>query len=290
MKQPSVTAVVHATIIRDELLRYVKEAIGSIRAHTPTDSQIHRARKQLKRARANLRLLRDVIGKATYTRENVGLRDAARPLSGVRDAAVLGETANSLIQATRRGPRRRLLLKVRRALEQARLEARAELRLMNAIKESTACLEAAAERIRRWKLKDATRAALCSGLQRTYRRGRDAFAMACAKPSNEHLHEWRKQVKYLGQSLDVWNRHGAHHVKRDLQDADKLAKLLGADHDLAVIAQRLDNLDSPHPVRPAITRHITDQRSDLLKKVLKKGQRLFKAKPRPFVHNIVRPY
>lgn len=65
----------------------LKKAVKAIRARNPTGAQIHGARKALKRARANLRLLRDAVGKTAYICENVVLRDAARPLSGVRDAA-----------------------------------------------------------------------------------------------------------------------------------------------------------------------------------------------------------
>lgn len=286
MKQQSSSRTLHAITVRDELLRYVESAVKSIRGRVPTDTQIHSARKKLKRARANLRLLRDAVGKDAYTRQNAALRDAARPLSGVRDVVVLGDTADKLISAVRQGPQHTLLLKVRAALERGRLEARAELRVMNAMKTSVACLEAAITRIRRWNLKQADIASMCCGLQRTYRRGREAFASACTDPANENLHEWRKQVKYLGQSLDVWKTHGADAVKRLVKDADRLAELLGTDHDLAVFEKRLEDLDSPDPVLPAIARNITDQRRALLDKVLRKGRRLFKVKPRSFVRRV----
>lgn len=288
MKQQAGNGTLHATTVRDELLRHVETAVKLIRARNPTDAQIHRARKELKRARANLRLLRDAVGKAAYIRENTALRDAARPLSGVRDAAVLLETGDKLLSATRRGPRRRLLLKVRRALEQAWRETRAELRRMNATRVSAASLVAAAGRIRKWRLEQADMASLCGGLQRVYRRGREALEIACANPTNENLHEWRKQVKYLGQSMGVWTAHDADGVKGLIKRAGKLADLLGTDHDLAVFEERLEKFDSPHLILPAITRDIAGRRCNLLSKALKKGRRLFKEKPRSFASEIAR--
>src|SRR5687768_12412723 len=92
--------------VRDELLRNVEAAVHALRARHLTDEQIHTARKRLKRARADLRLLRDAIGKTAYARENAALRDAARPLSGVRDTRVLIETCETLFRPTRVGPRR----------------------------------------------------------------------------------------------------------------------------------------------------------------------------------------
>jgi CHAD domain-containing protein len=283
MKRRTVNGTVQAPTVRDELLRHVESAVKAIRARESSDTQIHTARKELKLARANLRLLRDAVGKAAYTRENIALRDAARPLSGVRDAAVLRETADELINETRRGPRRRLLLKVRRALEQARREARAELRGMNATRASVACLVAAAARMRKWRLEQADHKSVRVGLQRIYRRGREALMIACDDPTNENLHEWRKQVKYLGQSMEMWKEHDANVVKRLIKRADKLADLLGTDHDLVVFEERLKQLDSPHPIRPAISRDIAEQRCELRDEALKKGRRLFKRPPTSFI-------
>lgn len=286
MKQQAANGTLQAATVRDELLRHVEAAVKALRTRNPSDKQIHRARKQLKRARANLRLLRDAIGKAVYTRENVVLRDAARPLSGVRDAAVLRATADTMINAARRGPRRRLLLKVRQALEQARREARAELRVMKPTRESVACLIAAAARMRKWRIYQSDRASVRSGLQRIYRRGRESLAIACVDPTIENLHEWRKQVKYLGHSMEAWQSHNTNGMKSLVKRADKVADLLGTDHDLAVFEERLEKLDSPHPIRPTITRNIAERRCDLRNNALRKGRRLFKVKPRSFVRGI----
>lgn len=286
MKRQAANGTLQAATVRNELLRHVEAAVKALRTRNPSDKQIHHARRQLKRARANLRLLRDAIGKAVYTRENIVLRDAARPLSGVRDAAVLRATADTMINAARRGPRRRLLLKVRQALEQARREARAELRMMKATRESVACLIAAAARMRKWRIYQSDRASVRSGLQRIYRRGRESLAIACVDPTIENLHEWRKQVKYLGHSMEVWQSHNANGMKSLVKRADKVADLLGTDHDLAVFEERLEKLDSPHPIRPIITRNIAERRCDLRDNALRKGRRLFKVKPRSFVRGI----
>ncbi len=286
MKRRRVSRTVYATTVRDELLQHVETAVKAIRARFPSDTQIHKARKALKRARANLRLLRDAVGTVEYRRENTALRDAARPLSGVRDAAVLLETGDTLLSAERRGPRRRSHLKVRRALEQAQRETRGELRRINATRAIAACLVAAAARMRKWRLDQNDINSVCIGLQRIYRRGRKALAIACADPTAKNLHEWRKQVKYLGQSMETWKGHETDGMKELITCADKLADLLGIDHDLVVFVERLEKLDAPHPIRLAITRDIAGRRSHLQNKALKKGRRLFKAKPRSFVFRI----
>ena len=62
--------------------RRIKSALQTLVPKKSDDDSIHEARKELKKARATLRLLRDALGKKAYKRENTALRDAARPLSG----------------------------------------------------------------------------------------------------------------------------------------------------------------------------------------------------------------
>jgi len=51
-----------------------------------SDGRAHEARKQLRRARAALRLLRPKLSNTVYRRENRALRDASRAVSRLRDA------------------------------------------------------------------------------------------------------------------------------------------------------------------------------------------------------------
>src|ERR1019366_10185548 len=59
---------------------------------------IAEVRKCFKRVRAALRLVREELGDELYHEENWSFRDAARPLTRVRDAVVLVEIADQLRQ------------------------------------------------------------------------------------------------------------------------------------------------------------------------------------------------
>src|SRR5262245_24857315 len=61
-----------------------------------SDEDVHEIRKNLKRTRAALRLLRPALGSSCYQRENDCYRDAAKPLTELRDAKVLVDTVDSL--------------------------------------------------------------------------------------------------------------------------------------------------------------------------------------------------
>jgi CHAD domain-containing protein len=282
--QPDAVATVAA--VRDELISHVEDAVKALRVRSVTDERIHTARKHLKRARANLRLLRDAIGESEYARENTALRDAARPVSGARDAKVLLETLDGLLQATSSASRRRLLMKARTALEKARREARAELRVMNAVTHSTAALSAALHRIREWRLHKADASVLSHAYERQYRKTHREYGVARSDATPEPLHEWRKQVKYLEQSTRAWAPRSRHRVKAVLKAAGALADLLGEDHDLVVLEARLETLDAAEHSRPGIARTIATRRRALQRKALKHGGVLFAPKPRALTREL----
>ena len=62
------------------------------------DEHIHEARKATKRLRALVRLVRDELGDEVYALENQCYRDAGQWLSGLRDATVLVETLDRLVE------------------------------------------------------------------------------------------------------------------------------------------------------------------------------------------------
>ncbi len=62
------------------------------------DTAVHEIRKSCKRVRGVLRLLRGSIGEEIYRMENAVFRDAARPLSPLRDTTVMLETLAQLLE------------------------------------------------------------------------------------------------------------------------------------------------------------------------------------------------
>src|SRR5258705_13977180 len=111
-------------ILRRQLGRAIADLGGkpSLR-----DASLHEARKELKRARSTLRLLRDAIGDTAYRRANQQLRHAARPLSRVRDARALIDLAKKLREATQDPASRSELASIDRELRSERRHARREL-------------------------------------------------------------------------------------------------------------------------------------------------------------------
>jgi hypothetical protein len=78
------------------LCHHITQALKALQGNQPlSDAAVHGARKQLKKGRADLRLLRKALGSQTYAYENTALRDVARPLTAVHDARTLMDTLSS---------------------------------------------------------------------------------------------------------------------------------------------------------------------------------------------------
>src|SRR5262249_22992681 len=83
-------------IVRKQLDAAQEELTGE---HKRTrDGAVHEVRKCFKRVRAVLRLVRPELGEGVYKAENSCFRDAARPLTEVRDAKIFIETVDALVE------------------------------------------------------------------------------------------------------------------------------------------------------------------------------------------------
>src|SRR5262249_11084909 len=97
----------------------------------------------------------------------------------------------------------------------------------------------ARERVTNWADVPNGWSAVGQGLEDTYRRAGVAFEKASSDPTVENLHEWRKQAKYLRYQLEVLRPIWPERLEELVNEADRMGDLLGDDHDLAVLRQRL---------------------------------------------------
>jgi CHAD domain-containing protein len=112
---------------------------------------------------------------------------------------------------------------------------------------------------------------------------------ASADPTVENLHELRKQAKYFWHQLQVlepvWEP-----VIKDLGDqVHELTRLLGDDHDLAVLRQKLtadpDTYGGDSTVETLLAL-IDHRREELQQEALALGQRVYLDRPSEFAKRI----
>jgi CHAD domain-containing protein len=264
----------------------VRSALEILGRKSPTDRSVHAARKELKKARATLRLVRDALGTSTYKKENAALRTAARPLSEVRDAEVLLEALHSLVERYDVPASRLHLGKFQRVLSRRRTESRVTvLRGTGPLERARKTLRAVRSRSEHWHVGRHGWSILGAGLKRTYSQGRRAFAQAHARRSDDCLHEWRKQIQYFWHQLQILQPLGSWPLTELLEQTHRLADLLGDDHDLAVLRDRAVEARELFPTvatHRALIAMIDRCRTGLQDEALQLGRQLYEEKPAAF--------
>ena len=273
------------------LCHHLDQALKALQEQQPlSDAAVHNVRKQLKKGRADLRLLRKALGSQTYTYENTALRDVARPLTAVRDARTFMDTLNTLVEHSGVQTHALDLDRVRLALQNEYCEVRQRvLKEGNTVELLEASLRAARARAKRWPLGRRDWAVLGVGVKRIYRNGREAFAVAQDDPSQEHLHEWRKQVKYLWHQLQVLQPIQLGQLTTLADQAHALANALGDDHDLAMLSHKFLEKPEIFPDRATmqtLADLIARRRALLQEQAMTLGHRLYEEKPRLFVDRL----
>jgi CHAD domain-containing protein len=279
------------TEVQRLLCHHLDQALKALQSNQPlSDAAVHSARKQLKKARADLRLLRKALGPQRYAYENTALRDVARPLTAVRDAKVLMDTLDMLVEHGDTPVEALDLDRVRRALREAYSEVRQRvLQEGHTLALVEASLRAARARAKRWSLGRRGWSVLGAGLQRVYRNGREALTVAQEEPSQEHFHEWRKQVKYLWHQLQVLQPIQLDQLTTLADQAHSLANALGDDHDLAVLAdtcREAPDRGADRATMQTLADRIACRRAHLQAQAMTLGHQLYDAKPRLFVDHL----
>lgn len=194
------------------------------------EEAVHDARKHLKKLRAVLRLARE--GLSVYEPANRAARDAGRALSDLRDATVLVETARGLgvdddLEAMLAEYRDTLYAE---SFDDARREALDELDdlavLLDGLDTSSVDTDTFA-----------------AGVERTHTRILDALETIEEQgATDERLHELRKRVKYHRYHLRILAPAFPRVLRAWERTLHELTDLLGDDHDLAVLRDRLEEL------------------------------------------------
>ena len=276
MPEPSTDTPTH--IARRSLLAQLDKTVYQLGKRRRSDASVHNIRKELKRARAAIRMIRECMGIMEYRHDNALLREAARPLTPIRDAKVLLQTLEQLDSKKGTG-RRGFLARFQKLLEAKRRVARLQLR--------PAELIAAARVLRGVRRRAATlpESRLAKphprGLEHAFKKARAAFAVARQRGTDESLHEWRKQTKYFANQLEMVLPFGSKLFEKSHAHAKQLADCLGDDHDLAILTGQIHEHakaeDAPSvnkDVRQLIG-GVAHRRKKLQRRALHLGRRLF---------------
>jgi CHAD domain-containing protein len=269
--------------LRAVLVERLEHAHDALRNADPdaTAAAVHSARKDIKKARALLRLARPDLSQEIYRSENEALRDIARSLTAAREADVLAETFE--LVATR-------LVGQVPELELDALRVRVA-ELADALRppeangttpsETVTALANAATRARALALDQCDTDTLVTGSVRAYARGVKALTLAHHDTTAVNLHDWRKRAKDLWYHQRLLRDAWPEVLKAQADAADRLTKLLGDDHDLAQLAEHL-------PDEPEVLDAIIALRAEIQAEAWDLGRHLYAEKPKAFGRRLAR--
>ena len=264
----------------DEIRRVARETLDDAIARLsdgeePFAARVHESRKRTKELRALLRLVRAPLGADVQSEENRRLRDAARALAPARDAEVACQTLGSVDGGASD------LARLREELDGRRRSARASVagaRVADAVAGELAGIR---DRVAAWELAPDDWALIGHGVRRGHRRARRRLRAAAAQPSDVAMHEWRKRVKDHWYHLRLLTPAFPGPLEALAEEAHRLSDALGDDHDLAVLAGALDEVDVtiPDRARRRLDERIVARRGERRQEAWEIGERLYAAKP-----------
>src|SRR5262245_37424658 len=184
------------------LTAQVDDAVAELRGEEGTDpaDAVHEARKDIKKIRSALRLVRQELGDEVWRRENDRYRQIARSLSGFRDSEVMIEALDGLAERFGESAQGRFD-PLREQLAEGNRGTHEDGSLRRAKAGAAAALAAGRGRFETLPLEGDGWELLGPGLHRTYRRGRRRLRAAEEDASVTKLHELRKRVKDLWYQL-----------------------------------------------------------------------------------------
>ena len=166
------------------------------------NEDVHETRKNFKKIRTVLRLIRSDIGVENFRIENSFYRDSGRILSDLRDSTVLIETFDKLLKNSELEMSnfdfsifRNFLVEKHKNISASKHK---KSEVINSI--STDLL-LARSRVFDWPISGDNFKIIKKNLQRIYKQGqRDMYAVF-NEAIKENVHEWRKRVKNLWYSM-----------------------------------------------------------------------------------------
>jgi CHAD domain-containing protein len=263
--------------VRHLLLVHIDSAVARIEhGSSMSDLDVHEARKSIKRARAILKLLRPSLTARSYALSKDELRDAGRALAAVRDARVIADRFDEVLQRSDL-PRFAVSHLAARLHAEATLSRRAR---SGGARDPVSGLTAARKRLARISLPARNWAPPGAGFRAIYRSGREAMPKRAQMASAAAMHEFRKQVKSYWHALEAFAPVRPTQIGRTIKSAKRLADLLGEDHDLALLADKLRTLAaSPDESVRTLLDAIELRQRRLRRKALKIGAALYEKPP-----------
>jgi len=246
---------------------------------------IHCARKDIKKVRALLRLVRSAIDKKEFRRLTKFLREMAKRLAEPRDAYVKVKTLTDLMRRFKGqlapGALRHIRAELRNAF-QDEMKRFTKNKIPKAIER---LLLRAAKELKHLEVKGTGWIVLSPGVKAAYADGRHAYQIALKDSLPENFHEWRKHAKALWYQVTLLRRVWPEQMDAIAGELEMLGEYLGDDHDLVMLRQTVQEMcaGEHHPRELEALNGLIEQRQrELRAAALAIGARFYDETPSAF--------
>lgn len=228
-------------LMLDEQLSLARVQVTAKRGQ-PAAAGIHKARKAFKRSRALLRLVRPGLKASEHRRENKAIRDLGRTLAEERDRTV-GLDTLAWLRTYWDEPNERVIRSITKLLEApaepARRKGVADHRIdIDALVDG---IDLCRQRIGRMSMKRVSIASIADGYCQSYGAGRKAYAaLDLLTAADNDVHDLRKVVQHHWRQSDLLMPLWPDEMSVRANTARSISKAIGLDHDLSVLAHRVD--------------------------------------------------
>jgi CHAD domain-containing protein len=254
--------------------------------HPTRDSaeDIHAIRVIIKRLRALLRLIRPVLNRTVFDRENSRLRAAAYRLSFERDADVARQTlamlpcskghqaeAAKMLRSQMNGDSQPENIQARNYVEMDLARTSRSLHGMRISRTGWDAIE--------------------PGLTAVYRKCRKRMQRALRRGEDDAFHKWRIAVKHLYYQLQMLRPVWPKRLDKMIARLSQLQEKIGTDHDLVILKRSL--VSSPHAAGDGegvdkVVQSVVDEIAKLRELTKPLGKSIFHQTPRRFVRKMKR--
>ncbi|MCF8229458.1 MAG: CHAD domain-containing protein [Bacteroidales bacterium] len=269
-----------------------EESARYILAGSKQHLSVHELRKNIKKIRGILRLIRHDIGHARYHELNAAYREIAQQLAVLRDDTSQIELLEGMQKNVNDKAIKRTIGKAIRQIEQKRKTEFENFYRQN--KHNAVCNDILLRwtEIRELELSGNPDLFILKSLKRIHKRARSAMESSGFLKIDEIYHYWRKQVKYLMYQLNVLNLAWPTYFNVYIKELNKLSDMLGDLHDLNLLNEHINN-DTLIVLKPQqkqmILNFIYRRRSILKRRIEKAGNILFSENSKAFslrIHEI----
>lgn len=259
-----------------------------LKSETDSAIALHDTRKALKRLRSLFKLVREALPKQTYAQEYGEVRAIGQALSGQRDLDVLPVVFASLVTSTDTLDAS-AIDQVRSAITHAQSNAAQTGAAAIAVTDALDAIEAANERYAELRLHGCSFEILAIGAGNGLRALRGQHEIAVTSGQDEDYHDWRKSAQLHWRQLRLVREAWPAFIDARIELTKALAKSLGSDHDLSVLAKFVSDLPGNRlraTQREAVLSTIRSRQLELRASARALARPLVVDKPKTLVRNL----